>query len=464
MKSVNQRDMALKQRFEEAISSIISEQAPEVVQRGIAIAYSGGLDSAVLLSLAADFCREKNIPIFAFHVHHGLSENADEWLAHCENACEKIDVGFSFAKVHINLNSKDGIEATARAERYRALGALCKQFNTAMLLTAHHQDDQAETLLLQLLRGSGVSGLSGMDLFNFAPALLSNKELLIARPLLGSSKEMLLDFANLNSINYVVDESNFDCRYARNALRQQVMPVLSKISQGYTTRLARSARHVQTAGRLLIELAQIDMAACLIDDALQIEKMRMLSIDRIENLLRYWFSTLGVRMPSTARLTEMRHQLFDARYDAKITIQHDKLGVHRYNDKIYACTLPIIDDELLAAKEFVWNGEAAIYFSDFSGSLHFESASYGVDKDWLMRQKLTLRAREGGERLRLAANRPTRDIKSHFQTLKIPFWQRQRLPFLYVNDKLLHAASVGTHSELCQIDSANLINFRWQAD
>ncbi len=463
MKSVNPSDKALKQRFEEVISSIISEQAPDAVQRGIAIAYSGGLDSAVLLSLAASFCREKQIPIFAFHVHHGLSQNADEWLAHCQSSCEKIGVVFSSVKVHIDLNSPDGIEATARAERYRALGGLCAQFKTSLLLTAHHQDDQAETLLLQLLRGSGVSGLSGMDLFNYAPALLSNKDLLIARPLLGLSKELLLDFATSYEISYVVDESNFDCRYARNALRQQVMPVLSKISLGYTTRLARSARHVQTAGRLLNELAQIDMAACLIDDALQIEKMRLLSIDRIENLMRYWFSTLGVRMPSTARLAEMRHQLFDARHDAKITIHHDKLGVHRYKDKIYASVLPI-SDELVAPKEFIWNGEAAIYFADFSGTMHFEEARYGVDKDWLMQQKLCLRGREGGERLKLAANRSTRDIKSHFQTLKIPFWQRQRLPFLYVNGKLLHAAKVGTHSELFQLDSENLINFRWQAD
>lgn len=463
MKSVNPSDKALKQRFEEVISSIISEQAPDAVQCGIAIAYSGGLDSAVLLSLAANFCREKDIPIFAFHVHHGLSQNADEWLAHCQATCEKYGVAFSSVKVHIDLNSRDGIEAAARAERYRALGGLCAQFKVSLLLTAHHQDDQAETLLLQLLRGSGVSGLSGMDSFNYAPALLSNKELLIARPLLGSSKEMILDFATTNEISYVVDESNFDCRYARNALRQQVMPLLSNISLGYTTRLARSARHVQTAGRLLTELAQIDMAACLIDDALQIEKMRSLSIDRIENLLRYWFSTLGVRMPSTARLTEMRHQLFDARHDAKITIHHDKLGVHRYKDKIYASASPI-NDELVAPKEFIWNGEAAIYFEDFSGTMYFEEARYGIDKDWLMQQKLTLRGREGGERIKLAANRSTRDIKSHFQTLKIPFWERQRLPFLYVNGKLLHAAKVGTHSELCQLNSVNLINFRWQAD
>lgn len=464
MKSVKPSDMALKQRFEEVISSIISEQAPDAVQRGIAIAYSGGLDSAVLLSLAADFCREKSIPIFAFHVHHGLSPHADEWLRHCLSVCEKIGVRFASAKVYVDLNSRDGIEATARTERYRALGGLCTQFDAPLILTAHHQDDQAETLLLQLLRGSGVSGLSGMDLFNVAPALLASKELLIARPLLGISKDTLLDFASVKAIAYVEDESNFDCRYARNALRQQVMPVLSKISQGYTTRLARSARHVQTAGRLLTELAQIDMTTCLLDDALHIEKMRALSVDRVENLLRYWFSTLGVRMPSTARLSEMRHQLFEARHDARVTIYHDSLGVHRYKNKIYASSVPLCDGEIIAPKEFVWNGEASIYFSDFSGTMHFETAVYGVEQSWLMQQKLTLKARAGGERIKLAANRPTRDIKSHFQTLKIPFWQRQRLPFLYVNAKLLHAASVGTHAEFCQNNGIGLINFRWQAD
>jgi tRNA(Ile)-lysidine synthase len=466
MTSVKFSKDGLRAHFEDTLSAIVAERTPGASHHGIAVAYSGGVDSAVLLSIVAEFCKKEQIPVFAFHIHHGLSPNADAWLTHCQSMCELLDVRFFSKQVQVDLDSSDGIECSARTARYRALGDFCSANQIPLLLTAHHQDDQAETLLLQLLRGSGVSGLSGMDLFNYAPGLLGSNEILLARPFLGCTKSTLLDFAQKHDIDYVEDESNTDCRYARNALRHQVMPVLSKISQAYTVRLARSAQHVQTAGRLLVELAKIDMSACAVDGALHIDKMRDLSTDRVDNLLRYWFSTLKVRMPSTARLSEMRHQLFDARHDAMVTILHDKLGIHRYKNKIYAAPAlaPLAEDEIIAPKEFIWSGEESIYFSEFSGTLHFELSTYGVDSSWLSSQNLTLQLRMGGERLKLAENRPTRDIKSHFQTMKIPFWQRQRLPFLYVNGELLHASGVGTQSKFCERGTGNLINFKWIAD
>lgn len=454
----------LKQQFSATLSTVITDRVNGLIHRGIAIAYSGGLDSAVLLSLVIEFCREKDIPVFAFHIHHGLSPNADSWLNHCKLVCEQANICFEAKEVYVNKEGKDGIESAARTARYSALGKLCLHYQLPLILTAHHQDDQAETLLLQLLRGSGVSGLSGMDPFNHAPALLGTNDVLLARPLLGQTKSALLSYAEKNAIKYIEDESNFDLRYVRNALRHEVMPVLSKISKNYTACLARSAQHLQAANRLLLELAQLDLIKCKQDDALDIEKMREIGKDRVNNLLRFWLSGLGVRMPSTARLAEMRSQLFDARDDAQVTIYHDQLGIHRYKNKIYAAPMSLKESASIDTVEFFWSGEDVIYFPAFSGSLYFEPATYGVNENWLKQQKLNLRMREGGERLKLAPNRSTRDIKSHFQALKIPFWQRQRLPFLYVENQLLHAACVGTNAELCEIDADKSVNFRWQAD
>ncbi|MBC7404948.1 MAG: tRNA lysidine(34) synthetase TilS [Cytophaga sp.] len=457
-------DDGLKKHFSTTLSAIIADLVHSTIHKGIAVAYSGGLDSSVLLSLTVDFAREREIPVFALHVHHGLSIDADNWLTHCQSVCKQADITFTAIKVAISNDNKLGIEAAARAERYGALGAFCLEHQLPLILTAHHQDDQAETVLLQLLRGSGVAGLSGMDLFNHAPVLLRNSSVLLARPLLTRRKQSLINYATKYNIDYVTDESNFDSRFVRNALRIKVMPMLAKISQGYSDRLARSAMHAQTAQRLLQELAQLDLENFLSKDGLDVLPLRQLSHERVENLLRFWLSTLSVRMPSTARLAEIRSQIFEARDDAKITICHDGLEIHRYKNKIVVSAQPS-NLKPVVPIEFMWSGELFLHFPQFCGSLYFDISNYGVDANWLQQQKLILKIRSGGERLKVALNRPTRDLKSHFQSLNIPFWQRQHLPLLCVNEALLHASLVGTEASFCQHGEAKtLINFRWQAE
>ncbi|MES2104685.1 MAG: tRNA lysidine(34) synthetase TilS [Pseudomonadota bacterium] len=451
----------LQQKFDTSLAFIL---AGLPVQQGIAVAYSGGLDSSVLLQLAQNFCAARNIGLFAFHVHHGISPNADSWLSHCEAEAARCAAVFDARKVQIDPAAKDGIEASARTERYRALGTMCQAHQVQLLLTAHHQDDQAETLLLQLLRGSGVAGLSGMDKYNQAPKLLGTDTVTIGRPLLEVTRQALLDYGTSKDISFVEDESNADPRYARNALRLRVMPILSEISPGFAERLARSAQHAQSAHRMLLELAGQDYRSCACDGGLDMNKMQGFGDDRIDNLLRFWLSTTGVRMPTTARLAEMRKQLFAARADARITVSHDGLGIHRYESKIYASRDLPTNAQPAMPRDFQWQGEEAIRFPEFNGSLYFEPAEFGLEPEWLKRQNLTLRLREGGERIKLGPNRPTRDIKSHYQTLRIPFWQRQRLPFVCAGKELLFAAGVGMDAAHCIDGSAELIQLRWEAD
>jgi tRNA(Ile)-lysidine synthase len=452
----------LENDFHAALLSIVENQVPLARQSGIAVAYSGGLDSSVLLHLLAKFGAQNNITIHAFHINHGLSINATDWQLFCASTAGQYGVPFQVKQVVVDTQNGEGIEASARSQRYLALGQLATDANVPLLLTAHHQDDQAETLLLQLLRGAGPAGLSGMSDFNLAPDLLGSPHIVIARPLLMQSKVALHSYAQKFGIQFVEDESNTDIKYTRNALRSLVMPALASIAPGYAERLSRSARHAQSALRLLQDLAEIDMQACYFSNALQVEPMRNLSVERIDNLLRYWIAEMNIRMPSVARLAEIRHQIFSARDDAKISVHHEQVIFHRYQGKIFAEM--VVSSQSDQPKKFIWQGESAIKFSEFGGTLYFELANNGVEANWLRAQSFLLRRRLGGEKMRLGKNRPSREMKKHFQHLKIPFWMRDQLPYVLVGDNILFAAGVGVNGDFYSENDENLIQLRWQAD
>lgn len=430
----------------------------------IAIAYSGGLDSSVLLHLAHRYASEHGVPLFAFHIHHGISPNADQWLAHCKEECARFGIIFDSHQIKLPTDGKSGVEEAARIRRYAALGQLCRAHQVSLLLTAHHEDDQAETVLLQLLRGSGVAGLSGMDVANTAPDLLGDERLLMARPLLTVSRAALSSFVSKNGIAYVEDESNADSRYARNALRHQVMPVLAQAFPGFQGRFARTARHAQAAQRMLIELAAQDLAMCADGECLDIDRFKQLSSDRMDNVLRYWFGSHGVRMPSTSWLSEMRTQLLDAKEDAQLCVTHADCQIRRHRNRVYLT--PRLNDDLsnVEPASFQWQGEEKIHFANYKGTLYFEPAEQGIDSDWLRGQDLNLHYRQGGERLKPAVNRPTKSLKYHYQALNIPAWERERLPLVSSDGHLLFAAGIGMDCHHLTSNAAHAVQLRWLAD
>jgi len=453
-----------------AQSSGASPDAPAC--QPIAVAFSGGLDSSVLLHIASVYCRQHGVPLFAFHVHHGISPNADAWLAHCAAAAQALGATFAARCVAVGA-AKCGIEAQARKLRYAALGGLCAEHGVRLMLTAHHLDDQAETVLLQLLRGSGTAGLSGMDAANSAPDLLANADLVMARPLLTVSRAQLEQYAFAHGVNWVDDESNADPRYARNALRHQVMPALAAAFPGFAERFARSAAHAQSAQRLLSELAVQDLADSLDGDCIVVAKLRAMSRERAANLLRYWFAQRGLRMPSTAWLLEMLTQLVEARDDAQLLVTHPDCHIRRYRDRLHITPkLEALagqrdpDDEGLIIKEgqhFVWRGEASMVFADYGGVLHIEQAAEGLDEAWLREQPLTIDFRKGGERLKLAPNRPTRPLKAHYQANDVPAWERERLPVVSTGKRLLFAAGIGMDCHAFASGEGCRLAFRWEA-
>jgi len=456
--------------FAQALQSLRAEHFP-TSSPAIALALSGGLDSMVLLHVAHAWAREQGVTLFAFHVHHGLSPNADAWRTHCAAACAALSVAFDAHAVVVD-KGKSGIEAAARKARYAALGEMCRAHGAGLLLTAHHLDDQAETVLLQLLRGSGTAGLSGMDAANRAPTLLGDDTLVMARPLLQVGRQELEAFAAGAGIAWVDDESNSDPRHARNALRHTVMPALAQAFPGFQQRVARSAAHAQSALRVLTEVAEQDLHACLHGDALDLTKLRALSPDRINNVLRHWFAVRRLAMPSTAWMDEMIGQLFEAREDAQLLVVHPECHVRRHRDRLYLVPkLPDLagmrdpDDEGIIekyAQAFVWRGEASLAFPDYGGVLHFDEAEHGFDPDWLRTRPLAIDFRKGGERLKLAQNRPSRSLKAHFQANGIPAWERSRLPVVSSGRDLLYAAGLGMDCQHLQ-EGAGRIALRWHA-
>ncbi len=446
----------------------------------IAVAYSGGIDSTVLLHLAHGYATKHKVALQAFHIHHGLSAHADAWRSHCASTCAALGVPFEARSVLVNGN-KSGVELAARKSRYAALGALCDEHGIRLMLTGHHLDDQAETVLLQLLRGSGAAGLSGMDVANAAPDLLGNPDLVMARPLLSVLRADLQVYLDAHGLTHIDDESNTDPRFTRNALRLTVMPALAQRFPGYQERFARSALHAQSAQRLLSELAVQDLSACLDGDCIDVEKLRQMSLDRSYNMLRHWFGTRGLAMPSTAWLHEMVTQLVEARHDAQLCVTHPDCHIRRYRDRLHIT--PKLA-ELAGARDkddlvvtpgltFRWQGEASIAFPAYGGVLYFDPVAaavdgqgwpeLGIDTDWLRAQSLTIEFRKGGERLKLAANRPTRSLKSHYQGCDVPAWERARLPVVSAGTQLLFAAGIGMDCHHLSGPPAARIRFRWQS-
>ncbi|MFJ3057456.1 tRNA lysidine(34) synthetase TilS [Herbaspirillum sp. NPDC087042] len=451
----------------QALQATLAASAFDAARDTLAVAYSGGLDSTVLLDVAAQLAQQQGVRVLGLHVHHGLSPHADAWLVHAQDFCAQRGLPLHAEHVQLDKVADSGVEEAARLARYAALGRLCRQHGARLLLTAHHLDDQAETVLLQLLRGSGLAGLSGMDSCHAAPALLGDPDTLVARPLLGITRAQLESYAQQQGLAWIEDESNADPRYTRNALRHQVMPALGQVFPGYQQRLARSAGHAQGAQELLREVAEADLAQCRRDDHLLMPALRSLSEQRFLNLMRHWFGLRGMRMPSAAWMQEMRSQLLQADVEAQLCVSHPDGEVHRYRERVFLAPRRTPPDEGTVIR-LRWEGQAQLRIDAYYGVLHVEVLAAedgrpGFSPAWLRAQPLSVCARSGGERIQLGANRPARSLKQQYQSADVPAWERPFLPLLFAGDALIFAAGIGMDCAHFSSDGER-VALRWQAD
>lgn len=420
----------------------------------IAIAFSGGLDSSVLLDAAVHTAGPARL--VALHVHHGLSPNADQWLAHCEATARAYGVAFDARLVTLARDDGAGVEAAAREARYRALDAMCAAHGVHALWLAQHADDQAETVLLQWLRGAGLAGLAAM-----APAREVAGGVPRVRPLLNLLRAQLERYAQAYDLHWIEDESNADTRYARNALRHDVLPALSAHFPGYRDALARTAAHAASAQSLLDDLAQIDLREAGYDDASTLSHAALVALDdaRALNLLRYWMRSLGMPAASTARLADALRQVREIARDGEghaLRVDHAGHTLRCYRGRVfwetaraqglYADTsneVPVREPAHLN-----WRGEEVWRLPQWRGSYVFANASANdpdaVPESVLRSAALVARERTGGERLRDEAANLSRTLKNLFQARGVPAWERD-VPLLYVGETLLFVPRIGVN-------------------
>lgn len=398
------------------------------------LALSGGLDSSVLLHLLAALRPLLGFELHALHVHHGLSANADTWAALCEQQCQLLQVPITISRVSVDQASGLGIEAAARLLRYQALFDAKHTLHAHFVVTAHHQDDQAETLLLQLFRGGGVKGLSSMTAVDQARGLM--------RPLLGVSRQSLYAYAIQHNLKWCDDESNDNTMYERNFIRHDVMPVLQQRYPSVQSVLARTASHFAEASTLLTQLAEIDAQTLVTKDSVCLQSLAQLSLARAKNLLRWWLAQHHLSMPTAEHLAEILQQLLHAKPDAELSIKVQHYTLRRYQQRAYLTV-----EKTTEPFDLVWNGEAELVLPN-GGKLIFKQ---GVGAGLALKlgiTRLRVTNRSGGERFKPDAARPTRTLKHLCQAANIPPWQREHLPLVYWQDTLACIPGIGVAHEL----------------
>jgi tRNA(Ile)-lysidine synthase len=409
----------------------------------LAVAFSGGLDSTVLLHATIKAHGKKNV--HAFHVHHGIQQEADQWQAHCKAVSKKF--GCHFDTQNVKLNKLSNIESQARNLRYEALTQMCQAHKIQDLLLAHHLDDQAETVLIQLMRGAGLPGLSAM------PQVKSKELIHLWRPFLNMRRKDLEIYAKEHQLTWIEDPSNQDESYRRNAIRKTILPTLEKFQEGAIENLSRSAKHLGEAQELLNQLADIDLGLIEAKEGLSktnLIRLYKTSQARATNALRRWLSKNGLAYPSEERLTAWWSELQQTRPDSKLQWDHDQQVI-----RLWRGHLTITQDSSSTEVMGEWTFKKILA----------NSQKPGIAKDRFEQAKkkglINTMAREGGEKFKVDAKRPRRSLKNLYQEAAIPPWQRD-VPLLYIGEDLVAVAGIGISADW-QTTEGPRISPEWQA-
>ena len=419
----------------ERLSAALVSVLPELAHARLCVAFSGGVDSTALLAGLARL-RTRPAALRAIHVDHGLHPESARWSRHCRSLARALGVPLKVVRVHVENPPGGSLEEAARTARYRALAGELRRGE--VLLTAHHQDDQLETVLLQLFRGCGLAGLAAM-----APrAPFGTSELL--RPLLGFRRAQLAAWVGAQGLAVSEDVSNLDERFDRNYLRRQVLPTVHARWRGVAGAVARTARLAAEGQQLLEALALSDLEPARDGAALSVKVLRRLALARRRNALRLWIGAHGVALPDARRLEQIAGPVLDARPDAHPEVLWAGTRLVRHADLIWIEPLGAQSGPLRPGAEVSWDVRAAprCELPGGCGVLELRADAHGpLDLDALG-TSLTVRWRSGGERLRLRPGGVRRALKSLLQEARVPPAERACLPLVYHGDTLLAAGDL----------------------
>lgn len=401
--------------------------------KSMTVALSGGIDSVVLLHLLYQLQKKYHFTLKASHVHHGLSKNADKWVKFCETLCAKLSIPLDVNFVKLPQKKSLGIEGEARQLRYEKL----LQAKTDLVVLAHHEDDQAETFLLQIIRGAGVKGLSSMAHFD--------EDRHLWRPLLNTSKMDIETYAKQHKLKWIEDESNQNIAFDRNFIRSKILPILKNRFSHIIKVISRSSSHIAEAQHLLDDLAKIDLKNHLksikYKHKLQVKTLIQLSPYRAKNVLRYWLELNDQMMPTKDLLDELLRQVLTAKKDADLKIHLSKaFEIRRYQNEIF-----IVPKNQQNQKnyEMIWTGESEMILPNGKKLTFKKVKGRGINVKFLSDQTLKIRNRQGGEFFKPNSKRPTKKIKQMLQESDLPPWERENLPLIFVGDDLAFIPNFG---------------------
>jgi tRNA(Ile)-lysidine synthase len=391
---------------------------------GVVVGLSGGLDSTVLLHRLAQAPEVRARGLRALHVHHGLHPDADDWQRHCKRICRQLDVPLASVRVQV-APAGDGPEAAARRARHAALQATVA--NGDVVALAHHRDDQAETFLLRALRASGPDGLRAMRAWRaFGGGWLW-------RPLLGTARSAIHDYALAHALEWLDDPSNADTRFDRNFLRSRVMPLLRERWPDADAALARSAAVCAESADLLDadDASAIALARTDADHVLDVAALHPLPSPRRARVLRRWIAELGLPPLPAEGIRQVDAHLLHARDDACPRFDWHGASIRLWRGLLHAAmSAPALDRDF----DVEWSGREALHLPD-GGALAF-------DPPLPSHTTLRVRARSGGERIHLARRAHSHALKHVLQSLHVPPWTREHLPLLRDDEGVLAAGDI----------------------
>jgi tRNA(Ile)-lysidine synthase len=432
-----------KRRSSDLVERVGAELARHVPRGArLTLALSGGVDSIALLDILAALAPRHTVALDCMHVDHGLSPNAAQWARFARAAARRYGLRCAVKKAELAPHRPLGLEGAARAARYALFAAVPADF----VALAQHEDDQAETVLLQLVRGAGPAGLAGMPAVRVQSGRRGRPSPVLFRPLLGVTRAEIEEFARNRGLTWVEDESNADTRRARNLVRHRILPLLREINPRASANLARSAGLLAEANEVVLAVAADDTAAAAVDGQVAVSALGALPRARAKSALRLALTQAGIAAPDSARLEEALRQLLSARADAAVRVAVGEAEIRRFRGGMWVVR-PVAD--VPAGFSARWPGGRSWPLPELGGVLRFRrTTGRGLAAAAVRSGGLEVRLRRGGERLCIDVRRPRRALKALLQESGVPPWERERLPLLYCGAELAWVAGIGVAAAL----------------